>query len=104
MLWLKRGNWFVQRFSLLLEFFVLLSTLQVGLRAQEVGLASPAVGSHPKALSDSTRRVVFDNGAFTGASTAVPNWENGYLASREIETFQAGVPNVRLYNQSGKLV
>src|SRR5437773_11126784 len=79
---------------ILFEFFVLLLASQVNLRAQD---ARPTI--YPKALSDSSRRVVFDRSAFFGESTALPNWDNGYLVSREVETFQAGVPNVRLYEQ-----
>jgi len=44
---------------ILFEFFVLLMVSQVNLRAQD---ARPSV--YPKALSDSSRRVVFDRGAF----------------------------------------
>lgn len=84
---------------LLLGFFVLSMTLHVSLRAQD---ARP--GIHPKALSDSTRRVLFDSGAFFGPSAAMPQWDNGYLVSLAVETFQAGVPNVRLYDQSGRQV
>ncbi len=84
---------------ILFEFFVLLMASQVNLRAQD---ARPSV--YPKALSDSSRRVVFDRSAFFGESTAMPTWENGYLVSREIETFQDRTPNVRLYDQSGKHV
>src|SRR6266567_3848447 len=82
---------------ILFEFFVLLMASQINLRAQD---ARPSV--YPKALSDSSRRVVFDRSAFFGESTAIPRWDNGYLVSHEVETFQAGVPNVRLYDQSGK--
>jgi hypothetical protein len=89
----------VRRLILLLGFLVLFMGSQVSLRSQD---APPSV--HPKALSDSTRRVVFDSRAFNGPSTPLPQWDNGYLVSREIETFQAGVPNVRLYNTSGERV
>jgi len=82
---------------LLFEFFALSITLQVRLRAQD---ARPS--NYTKALSGSTRRIVFENGAFFGTSTGAPKWDNGYLVSREVETFQAGVPNVQLYDQSGK--
>src|SRR6266550_9252517 len=84
---------------ILFEFFVLLIASQINLRVQD---ARPSV--YPKALSDSSRRVVFDRSAFFGESTAMPNWENGYLVSREIETFQDWTSNVRLYDQSGKHV
>jgi hypothetical protein len=80
--------------------FVLLATSQAPLRAQDNG---PAV-SYPKALSDTTRRVVFDGAAFSGPSTALPQWDNGYLVAREVQTFQPGFPNVRLYDRSGKPV
>ncbi len=75
----------------LLFAYFLLPT--VSLQAQ----GPPAV----KALSDSTRRVVFDRGAFSGASTPLPQWDNGFLLSREIETSRAGESNVRVYDKSG---
>jgi hypothetical protein len=83
----------------LFELLVLLIASQVHLRAQDA-----RSGVYPKALSDSSQRVVFDRGAFFGESTALPIWENGYLVSREVETFQDRTPNVRLYDQSGKHV
>lgn len=86
-----------KRIAMLFEFFALSITLQVTLKAQD---ARPSY--YTKALSGSTRRIVFENGAFFGTSTAMPKWDSGYLVSREIETFQAGVPNVRLYDQFGK--
>jgi hypothetical protein len=30
----------------------------------------------------------------------LPQWDNGYLIARRVET-SAGVPNIRLYEQSG---
>ena len=50
------------------------------------------------------KRVVFDKGAFFGTSMPLPKWDNGFLISWEIETFQAGTPNVRLYDSSGNQV
>ena len=82
------------------EFFVLLMAPQLASGAQRPNSLSVST----KALSDSTQRVVFDNGAFSGPSTASPQWDNGYLVSREVETFQAGVANVRLYDHSGEKV
>ena len=69
---------------LLSGLFALSTILDVSLKAQDA------------------RRVVFDNGAFFGPSTPVPEWDNGYLISREVETFQLGTPNVRLYDLSGR--
>src|SRR5271165_1309007 len=89
----------VLRAIILFEFFILLTSSQICLRAQ-----GPSPGVYTKALSDSTQRVVFDSGAFSGPSTASPQWGNSYLVSRDVETFQAGVVNVRLYDQSGKKV
>ena len=77
---------------------VLAITASVSLRAQNARL-----GVYPTALSDSTRRVVFDREAFFGDSAAMPRWDNKYLVSRAVETYQAG-PNVRLYDQSGEKV
>jgi hypothetical protein len=94
----KRAALSIRRL-ILFEFFVLLTAGRVNLRAQD---AKPGV--HSEALSDSARRVVFDRGAFFGESTAMPTWENGYLVGREIESFQSSVPNVRLYDESGKHV
>jgi hypothetical protein len=54
-----------------------------------------------RALSDSTRRVVFDGEAFFGEGQALPRWSNGYLVARRAEIFQAGVPNIRVYDQNG---
>jgi hypothetical protein len=82
---------------LLLGLFALSTTLNVTLRAQD---AQP--GTPTKALSGSVRRVVFDNAAFSGTSTPLPHWDNGYLISLNIETFQSGTSNVRLYDPSGK--
>jgi len=65
------------------------------LRAQSSAPASPA---------NSERRVVFDQGAFFGESEAMPHWEHGYLVSREVETFNEGQANIRLYDSSGALV
>jgi hypothetical protein len=77
---------------------ILLTDPPVTLMAQEA-----ASSNSSRALSDSLRRVVFERGAFIGAHTAMPRWDNGYLISREVETVEAGVPNVRLYGPSGKL-
>jgi len=84
---------------LLVGGLLLSVTLHVDLRAQDT-----LPGVHPKALSESTRRVVFDNGAFFGPSAAMPQWDHGYLISRAVETFETGVPNVRLYGTSGEMV
>src|SRR5260370_8010000 len=94
----------VLRVILLVEFFVLIAIPQARLKAQDTRPASSTASVGLKALSDSTRRVVFDPGAFSGVSAAMPQWDNGYLVSREVETFESGVPNVRLYDESGKLV
>jgi hypothetical protein len=83
---------------ILFGLLLLLIALQASLNAQE-GQVTVS-----KSLSDSLRRVVFDRGAFFSNSAAMPSWNNGYLASREVETFQAGTSNVRLYDQSGQLV
>src|SRR6476661_2010421 len=93
MLGTKRANMQI-RWALLLfcPLLILLTDPPVTLMAQEAA-----------SLSDSLRRVVFERGAFFGARTAIPRWDNGYLISREVETVEAGVPNVRLYGPSGKL-
>jgi len=79
---------------------VSMAVCQTGVRAQN----SRPVGVHQKVLSHSTRRVVFDKGAFSGPSTLLPVWSNGYLVTLEAESFQAGLPNVRLYDESGTKV
>ncbi len=71
---------------LLFGLFTLSTVVTVSVRAQD------------------SKRVVFDKGAFFGTSTPLPKWDNGYLISWEIETFQAGTPNVRLYDSSGNQV
>ena len=68
------------------------------LRAQDV---QPNT-SHGKALMPSAKRVVFNQ--IVGPSATYPQWDNGYLISRELETFQDGSPNVRLYDSSGNHV
>jgi hypothetical protein len=60
--------------------------------------------SPAKVLSDSIRRVVFDGEAFFGEGQAMPRWSNGYLVARRAETFQAGVPHIRVYDQNGNRV
>jgi hypothetical protein len=52
-------------------------------------------------LSESTQRVVFDSALFS-EGTGLPQWANGYLVSRQVETFQPDTPNVQLYDKSGK--
>jgi hypothetical protein len=58
----------------------------------------------PTGLSESTNRVLFDGSAFSGPTTAIPHWDNGYLVANEVETWQPGTPNVRLYDRSGRQV
>jgi hypothetical protein len=99
MLRIDRIGMCVRRLLLLLGGFLLSVTLHVDLRAQDT-----LPGVHPKALSESTRRVVFDSGAFFGPSAAMPQWDNGYLITRAVETFESGVPNVQLYGTSGEKV
>jgi len=72
--------------SILLLGLLASTILNLGVRAQDA------------------RRVVFDRSAFFGSSTPLPQWDNGYLISREVESFQAGASNVRLYDTSGRLV
>ena len=75
------------------------------LATQNISAQDSPQGAHPRAISESEQRVVFDDTAFSsGPATAIPRWENGYLISRDVETLQAGVPNVRVYDQSGKKV
>jgi hypothetical protein len=84
---------------LLFGLFALCTILNVRSRAQD---ARP--GTTTKVLSGSMRRVVFDKAAFSGISTPLPHWDNGYLISQDTETFQSGTSNVRLYDPSGKQV
>jgi hypothetical protein len=99
MLRLKIVTTRVRTLILLSECFALFMASNLGLRAQEDG-----PGVHSKALSDSTRRVVFDSSAFVGASAAFPQWDNGYLVSREVENLDAAAINVRLFDKSGSKV
>jgi hypothetical protein len=87
-----------------LGLFILLIISQISSRAQNGASVLTPVGVHPKGLSDSTRRVVFDRQAFSGESVPWPRWENGYLISHQIESYKAGTVNVRLYNISGAKV
>ena len=75
--------------------FALCAVFGAALRAQD---AHPSA-SHGKALLPSTRRVVFNQ--TVGPITVYPQWDNGYLVSHDLETFQAGTQNVRLYDGSG---
>jgi hypothetical protein len=85
-----------------LSFFVAIS--QISLKAQEARPAVTASSEHFRVLSESTRRVVFDSAAFVGETTALPQWDKGYLVSRETLTYQPGVANVKLYDESGEKV
>src|SRR2546430_1504382 len=72
-----------------------------------IGLLLIPQPAHCQALqpgSSDTRRAVYDSRAFSGPSTPLPVWDNGYLVSRDIETSEAGDSNVRLYDQAGKQV
>lgn len=80
---------------ILLGLFILCVVFGAGLRAQD---AQPST-SHGKALLPSARRVVFNQ--TIRPSSAKPHWDNGYLVSHDIETFQSGTQNVRLYDGSG---
>jgi len=80
---------------ILIGLFALCAVFSPGLRTQD---AQPTA-SHGKALLPSTKRVVM--GQTVGPSTTMPHWDNGYLVSVDIETFQAGTQNVRLYDGSG---
>ena len=60
--------------------------------------------SPTKTLSAPVRRVAFDREAFFGEGQAMPHWSNGYLVARRVETFQPGIPNVRIYDQDGHRV
>lgn len=90
------GQWSL-RFAI--AFFIFSMVSHVNLSAQVNGS-----GVQPRVLSDTTHRVVFDSSAFFGEVAAAPEWNNDYLISRRVETFEAGVPNVRLYDRAGSKV
>ncbi len=90
----NRGAW-----RTLCSLLILAVGPQAGVRAQ--GAKSY---DHSGALPSSSSRVLFDRGAFFGAHAAMPRWNNGYLISREVETFEDGTANVRLYDRSGNRV
>lgn len=78
-----------RRFGMLLiGSFVVLLPFETPLKAQSVR------------RSESPQRVVFDGAAFSWG-LALPQWSNGYLVVQQIETAQAGIPNVWLYEASG---
>jgi hypothetical protein len=79
---------------ILLGLFAFCAALSVGLTALEA-----QTSGHGRVLLPSARRVVF--APTYGPSAKMPHWENGYLVTVDIETFQAGTPNVRLYDGSG---
>jgi hypothetical protein len=85
-----------------LSFMVAAS--QISLKAQETRQAVAASSEHFRVLSESTRRVVFDSAAFVGETPVSAQWDKGYLVSWEIETYQAGAPNIKLFSQSGQKV
>src|SRR5215467_7635483 len=89
---LQPRKWFLPS---LLGLLVLCAVFGAGLRAQD---AQPRT-SRGKALLPSERRVVFSR--TVGPSAVYPHWENGYLVSHELESFQAGTQNVQLYDSSG---
>ena len=80
---------------LLLGLCALCAVFSAGLRAQD---PQPST-SHGKALLPSAKRVIIS--PTFGPSSVYPHWDNGYLVSHDLETFQADTPNVRLYDASG---
>lgn len=92
--------------KLFFQFALLIIISQISLGAQETASRLPVLAKRvdPRYLSGSTRRVVFSRRAFFSGSAALPHWDNGYLVSREVETYQSGVPNVQLYDSSGEMV
>jgi hypothetical protein len=84
--------------KLTLLLFLLSISSQTVLKAQGTRLATD------RSLSVSGRRVVFESAAFSGPSTALPQWDNGYLITYEIETFQPGMVNAQLRDQTGAKV
>jgi hypothetical protein len=86
--------------SLFVSILLLSVVCQTNLQAQDV-LSN---AKFERSLSASAKRVIFDSGAFTGQSTPLPQWDKSYLVSHEIETYQSGVVNVRLYDRSGARV
>lgn len=79
-----------------LGLFASCAIFSAGLSAQ----VQPST-SHGKALLPSARRAVIVR--TLGPSATMPHWSNGYLISHDFETFEAGTPNVRLYDGSGTL-
>jgi hypothetical protein len=79
-----------------------ISTLLSPFLSPSLNAQNTPSADHPEILSGSVRRVVFPSEAFFDESATLPRWDRGYLIARRLETFQAGVPNIRLYDQSGK--
>jgi hypothetical protein len=87
---------------LLVGCLLLLEASGLSLKAQEPR-AGAAQGPHVKILLESVARTLFDGTPF-GAGTPVAYWDKGYLLSRSLENFLPNVPNVSLYDKSGKKV
>src|SRR5215470_8742576 len=78
-----------------------------------VGQLSTCYGSQAQTLgldkvkgffSADTQRVVLDSSAFDGPDLAIPFWSNGSFVVRQIESYDGNVPNVRIYDGSGKKI
>lgn len=78
----------------LIGLFAFYAVFNAGLTAQEAQRSSRG-----KALLPSERRAVIV--PTIGPNTSSAHWDNGYLVSKDIETYQAGTSNVRLYDASG---
>jgi len=56
----------------------------------------------PAQVLVSKQRVIFDSSFLSGSSKS--EWSNGFIVSREIETFAPGSTNVRLYDRTGQKI
>jgi hypothetical protein len=68
--------------------------------AQEIAKGKEDLSA--QTFPESSRRVVYDSAAFQGHDLGVFRWDKGYLISFEIESFQGDLPNVSIFDATGR--
>ena len=89
--------------SVFVAVLVLYFGALVGVSAQHLASNTPAQGDSTGILLPASRRVVFDSAAFAPGNV-IGYWDKGFYVSRERETTQPDLPNVRLYDANGNKV